>query len=153
MSQSTLLDNAYFGPGFKDIARYIVGLDEYANRLSRASSMSKSGGNFPPYNLIQVNENQYRIEMAVAGFTQDDISVEIKEGHLNIIGKHDSESQDQNLTEEYIHKGIAHRTFNRSFVLGEHVEVTDCHLRHGMLIIQLERVIPEYMKPKQIKVK
>lgn len=148
-----LLNDVFFGgPGFKDVNRFMVGIDDQMNRLNRVANMVKStASNFPPYNIIRHGENDYRIEIAVAGFSEKDIDIEVNDGHLNIRGE--AETLPEQESEEYLFKGIAKRSFSRSFVLDEHIEVRDASMVNGMLIIELVRIIPEHMKPRKIEVR
>ena len=148
---SALLNDVFFGPGFKDIGRFMVGIDEQVNRLNRAANLVKTTSNFPPYNIIRYGENSYRIEIAVAGYGETDIDIELKDGHLNIHGE--IQPLQERESEEYLFKGIANRSFTRAFVLDEHVEVRGASMINGMLVIELERVIPEHMKPRKIEVR
>lgn len=127
--------------------RATVGFDRLFNTLDRqfANSVSTS---YPPYNIIQENENSYKIEIAVAGFREDEIDITVKDYTLTVIGE-------QKRTEEdvtYLHKGISARSFTRSFTLGDHVEVKSATVQNGLLVIDLERVVPEEDKPKKIPI-
>jgi molecular chaperone IbpA len=127
--------------------RATVGFDRLFNTLDRqfANSVSTS---YPPYNIIQENENSYKIEIAVAGFREDEIDITVKDYTLTVVGE-------QKRTEEdvtYLHKGISARSFTRSFTLGDHVEVKSATVQNGLLVIDLERVVPEEDKPKKIPI-
>jgi molecular chaperone IbpA len=103
--------------------------------------------NYPPYNIIKEDEDTYIVEVALAGFDKSDISATVDNGHLVVKG-------DKEKTEaEYAHKGIATRSFTRSFALGEYMEVTSAKFDNGMLSVTIERIVPEDKQPKQIKIK
>ena len=104
--------------------------------------------NYPPYNVIKVNDETYRVDLALAGFDKKDIDVTVDNGSLIIKGEVEAEN-----SEEALHKGIATRKFTRSFALGEFMEVTSAEFKNGMLAIILERIVPEEKKPKAIKIK
>lgn len=132
--------------------RFGVGFDrmiDHMEELMRASVQNSS--NYPPYNIVKHNENIYTIEIAVAGFKQGDISIELKEDQLIIEGKQNLIDPDDE-TKEYLHRGISSRSFVRYFTLAEHVEVRDAKQEDGVLIISLERIVPEEKKPKSIAI-
>jgi molecular chaperone IbpA len=102
---------------------------------------------YPPYNIERTNENQYRITVAVAGFGDKDLNVEVRDGLLSVTGKReDSDKQ------SYLHHGIAGRAFERRFQLAEHVEVRGAKLENGLLHVDLERSVPEEKKPRRIQI-
>ena len=151
---TTLPQSFVFGPGFKNANKIGVGILDHIDRIARTfESMDtmKPTVNFPPYNIIRSNENQYIIEMAVAGFMIDQIDIEFKEGYLTVSGESESLSQDQEGV-EYLFRGIANRSFSRSFILDEHLVVESARMDNGMLTITLERIIPEHLKPRKIEV-
>ena len=126
--------------------RFGVGFDRLFNELDRLMTVSNPGnGGYPPFNLEKPSENNYRITMAVAGFTEQDIDVTHQDNTLVVTGEKREED-----TTNYLHRGIATRSFKREFVLGEHVEVKNASLKDGMLVIDLEQIIPEEHKPKKI---
>jgi molecular chaperone IbpA len=122
-----------------------IGFDSIFNKLHHTT---KSPPNYPPYNLIKTGECSYLIELAVAGFDEDDFDVELYNGVLTISATIDSGQQDV----EYLHRGIAARSFERKFTLADTVEVERVSLHQGMLNILLQNVIPEAKKPKKIPV-
>ena len=127
--------------------RATVGFDRVFDILDRqfANSVSTS---YPPYNIIKEGENSYKIEIAVAGFREDEIDITVKDYSLIVIGE-------QKRTEEevtYLHKGISARNFTRSFTLDDHVEVKSATVQNGLLVIDLERIVPEEDKPKKIPI-
>lgn len=128
--------------------RSTVGFDRLASMFDSLSGFESDGSGYPPYNIERLDENSYRISMAVAGFGQDDLSVEVKENELTVGGKKPVEAEESS----YLHRGIAARSFERRFQLADHVEVTNADLRDGMLHIDLKRELPEAMKARTIKI-
>lgn len=138
-----------FGPGFKDMDRFLVGFDEQFNRLSKFhEDLTKNVPNYPPYNIKKVDDNKYVIEIAVAGFSRSEIEIEFADDKLIVKGN----ASEDNEALEWLHKGIATRNFTRTFVLNDQVEIQNASLVNGMLQIALERLIPEHKKPKKIEV-
>lgn len=129
--------------------RATVGFDRVFDILDRqfANSVSTS---YPPYNIIKEGEDSYKIEIAVAGFREDEIDITVKDYSLTVTGEQKRDENVEGLT--YLHKGISARNFTRSFTLGDHVEVKGATVRNGLLIINLEREIPEAAKPKKIAI-
>lgn len=124
-----------------------VGFDEILKRVAAATENFPKIPTYPPYNIRKVDENKYVIEIAVAGFGQQDLEIELKEGVLSVKGS--VESKDAT---DYLFKGIADRAFNRQFTLAETVEVKNADLINGMLKIWLERFVPEEKKPKKVPI-
>jgi molecular chaperone IbpA len=122
-----------------------VGFDEILKRVALATENFPKVPTYPPYNIRKIGENKYVIEIAVAGFGQQDLEIELKEGVLSVRGS--VESKDAT---DYLFKGIADRAFTRAFTLADTVEVKNADLINGMLKIFLERFIPEEKKPKKI---
>lgn len=136
--------------GTKDLDKFFVGFDDQWNRLQKLhEDVTKNIPNYPPYNIKKVDENHYTIEIAVAGFGQQDIDIEMNDGKLVVRGN----VQAADAEESFLFKGIANRAFTRSFVLNDEVEVKDAEIFNGMLKIALERLIPEAKQPKKIAVK
>jgi len=104
--------------------------------------------NYPPHNLIKINEDAYRIELAVAGFKKEELEIDVHMNELTVYG-----NQEDQKDSSFIHKGIAARNFRKVFALGEYMEVTSASLDNGMLTINIDRNIPEEKKPKTIKIK
>lgn len=128
--------------------RATVGFDRFADLMDRALTTDGAQPSYPPYNIEKIGENDYRISIAVAGFTDAELSVEVKEGALIIsASKNDS---DEGKT--YLHRGIATRAFERRFTLADHVKVTGATHADGMLHIDLVREIPEALKPRRIAI-
>jgi len=126
---------------------WTVGFDDQFTLLEQLRKDSKSVA-YPPYNIREVSDDKFEIEMAVAGFSKSDIVLTIKEGVLMVEG-----GSKESKSDNYIHKGIAARTFEQKFALGEYVEVKGATMENGILTIFLEREIPEEKKPKIITIK
>ena len=129
--------------------RNSVGIDRLFDRLMHQVDTASST-NYPPYNILKTGDNTYQIEVAVAGFTQGEVTVNVNEGNLVITGEKASADLPEGVSYEY--QGISARRFIRSFTLADYVEVTDAVSRDGILIISLERQLPEAMKPKTIAI-
>ena len=130
--------------------RSTVGFDRFASLFDSIGSLDGDAPAYPPYNIERVGENQYRITMAIAGFAESDLNIEAKENSLTVRGEQTGASESEE--SEYLHRGIATRTFERSFQLEEHVEVRGASLENGLLHINLVREIPEAMKPRAITI-
>lgn len=135
------------------IARFGVGFDTMFDRLEEImrSNAQQSQTNYPPYNVIRYSEDEYTIEIAVAGFKEGDISIEVGNNQLTVTGKQ-VEIVDTDTPIEYVHRGISSRSFERVWTLAEHVEVIGARQENGILSIDLERKIPEGKKPKNIAI-
>ncbi len=127
--------------------RQSIGFDHLASLMEQLSATDGENG-FPPYNIERLDENEYRITMAVAGFSSDDLYIEVKEGTLSVRGEKTAETKDR----EFLHRGIAARNFERRFRLADHVEVSGATLENGFLNVDLKREIPEAMKPRTIQI-
>lgn len=134
-------------PDLAPLYKTTIGFDHLASILDQLSSLDAENG-FPPYNIERLAENSYRISMAVAGFGENDLSLEVKEGMLTIRGEKKGEEK----VRQYIHQGIAARNFERRFRLAEYVEVSGAALENGLLHVDLKRELPEAMKPRTIKI-
>ena len=135
---------------FKDLDKFFVGFDDQFNRMQKLhDDLTKNIPNYPPYNIRKTGDNTYTIEMAVAGFGQSEIDIEIDGGKLIVRGNVNTENE----ANDYIFKGIAARAFTRSFAIDDQIEVKDAELFNGMLKIALERLVPEEKKPKKVAVK
>ncbi|MCL4134483.1 UNVERIFIED_CONTAM: hypothetical protein GTU68_019021 [Idotea baltica] len=130
--------------------RTMVGFDRMANMIDTASRLDGAQG-YPPYNIERVAEDAFAIEVAVAGFTEDDFEIETKESLLTVAGKR-GQSEDGAEEREFLHRGIAQRSFIRRFQLADHVIVTGASLNHGVLRIDLLRELPEAKKPRKIEI-
>ena len=133
---------------FSPLYRTSVGFDRLASMMSSATRQDQ-GNSYPPYNIRTTGEDHYQITMAVAGFSEDDIDIITEHNRLVITGKRADEEEEQ---VEYLHRGIATRSFERRFNLADHVKVVRANLENGLLHIDLEREIPEAMKPRSIKI-
>ena len=127
--------------------RTAIGFDRLARNLESATRV-ESGG-YPPYNIEVCGDDEYRITMAVAGFTDADLEIEVKENVLRVSGA----KQDEQDNGRYLHRGIANRSFERSFQLADYVRVDSAALKDGMLNIELVREIPEAVKPRRIEIR
>jgi molecular chaperone IbpA len=135
---------------FSPLYRSFVGLDRMAGLIDAATAQASNAANFPPYNVARLTEDSYRIELAVAGFTQDDLTIETEQNRLTVTGRiADKGANDE---AEYLHRGIAERGFERRFQLADHVFVEQADLANGLLSITLRRELPEALKPRQIKI-
>lgn len=136
-----------FGPAFKDFDKFFVGFDDQFDRLSKIhDDMTKNIPNYPPYNIRKTDENNYVIELAVAGFGKSEIDITLNDSKLTISGNTTPDSGN------FLFKGIANRAFTRTFALDDQIEIQNAALINGMLKIALERIIPEHKKPKRIEV-
>lgn len=113
-------------------------------------NVKTSNGNFPPHNIIKSDNNQYRIEFALAGFSKDDVEVSVEDGMMTIKGESPETKVE---SDQYLHRGIAARSFSKSFSLDKDLEVTGGTMDNGILVINLERIIPEHKKPRLVKLK
>ncbi|MDB2437347.1 Hsp20 family protein [Hellea sp.] len=135
---------------FSPLYRSFVGFDRMAGLIDAASQQAATGNAYPPYNVAQLSENAYRIELAVAGFAEDELELESHENVLTIKGgKVQSADNDD---AEYLHRGIAERGFERRFQLADHVVVEGAELKNGLLVISLKRELPEALKPRKFSI-
>ena len=125
-----------------------VGYDRLASMIDAAFRGDSVGSSYPPYNIEVVDQNRYAITLAVAGFSKDELDIEIEKGVLSVKGKKPETGGGKN----FLHQGIAFRSFVRKFNLAEHVEVRGADLKDGLLQIALERRVPEEAKPKRIEI-
>jgi molecular chaperone IbpA len=134
------------------ITKFGIGFDNMFDDLMRVTAQ-QSSTNYPPYNLVQINDDEYMISIAVAGFGQDNLSVTKNKNFLIVEGTHSTETVENNGSSAvYLHKGISERSFRREFQLADHVEITNANLELGILSIHLKREVPEEMKPKSIAI-
>lgn len=127
---------------------FFVGFERIFDRAANASRLSNAQQKYPPYNILKIGEDAYLVELAVAGFGEDDIDIELHDGVLTIRGNVSSVDEEA----DYIHKGIAARNFERSFTLANTVQVDGVELHQGMLNIRLKNIIPEEKKPRKIQI-
>ena len=132
--------------------KFGIGFDNMFDDLMRVSTQ-QSNSNYPPYNIVQINDDEYMISVAVAGFGHDNLSVTKDKKFLIIEGKHAAENVEvEDPTAIYLHKGISERSFRREFQLADHVEISNAHLELGILSVHLKREVPEDAKPKTIAI-
>ncbi|MBY6136025.1 Hsp20 family protein [Leisingera sp. XS_AS12] len=134
---------------FTPLHRATIGFDQIANLMDRALSADSTQSSYPPYNIEKTDADSYRISVAVAGFSEDDLSVEVKENALVVSAKK-ADTDDEERT--FLHRGIATRAFERRFTLADHVRVTGATHENGMLHIDLYREVPEALKPRRIEI-
>ena len=133
---------------FSPLYRTSVGFDRLASMLSTASRQ-EPGNSYPPYNIRTTGEDHYQISMAVAGFAEENLNISTEQNRLIVTGEREDEAEEAG---EYLHRGIATRSFERRFNLAEHVKVVSASLKNGLLHIDLERELPEAMKPRTIEI-
>lgn len=131
---------------FAPLYRSTIGFDRMAQLLDSLGSTDE--GAYPPYNIERLGDNEYRITMAVAGFTEAEIRIEVKEQSLTVKGEKVPEDKER----QFLHRGIAARSFERRFQLADYVEVTGAEMKDGLLHVDLQRNIPERMKPRTVPI-
>ena len=127
-----------------NLSRALVGFDRYF------TAPHHQNGNYPPHNIVKYADDSYGIEVAVAGFSKDEITVEVDQDQLTIRGVKDRPTDS---TFEYLHRGLAARDFEQTFTLAEYMEVRGAKVEDGMLQIDIQRIMPEALKPRQIEIK
>jgi molecular chaperone IbpA len=141
-SQLRTIDTA----ALAQLSKALVGFDRYFNAPQHATS------NYPPHNIVKYSDDTYAIEVAVAGFTKEEVTVEVDQDQLTIRGIKNRPNESTGQV-EYLHRGLAARDFEQTFTLAEYMEVVGAKVDNGMLQIDLKRVVPEALKPRQIEVK
>lgn len=131
------------------LSRFAVGFDHLFREMDKLQLNSTTNSSYPPYNIVNVNDEQFFIEIAVAGFEDKDIDITLENGVLTITGNKSDETEDR----QYVYRGIAMRSFTRTFRLAEHIEVEGAKLENGLLIVNLKKLIPEELKPRKIEIK
>jgi molecular chaperone IbpA len=138
---------------FDSLSRALIGFDSMFDALDRKFATSM-GTNYPPYNVLKHDENDYEIQLAVTGFEKSEINVEVEQNtltvkaeKLNVISEEDKEEGPA-----YLHRGLATRDFTRQFTLAEHMEVTGAEIKNGMLLVKMHRNIPESAKPRIVDI-
>ncbi len=131
---------------FSPLFRSTIGFD-HLMRLADSATRVESSTSYPPYNIEVTGENSYRLTMAVAGFSADDLDITVKENELLVSGRSKKEE-----AAEYLHRGLARRAFDRRFQLADHIKVTGAGLEDGLLHVDLVREIPEAMKPRKVAI-
>ena len=142
MQATSLFDN------INKLTPYAVGFDRIFDQLNAYVANNVTSNGFPPYNIRKGGEYTYAIEMALAGFSKDDIEIEVAEGLLTVRSIKENDENDSN-----IYRGISYRKFNRKFTLADDIVVNDASLENGMLRIDLERIVPDAKKPRKITIK
>jgi molecular chaperone IbpA len=132
---------------FTPLSRSTIGFDRLFDMLDQVSQGESAQG-YPPYNIERTDETHYRVTLAVAGFAEKDLNVEVRDGLLTVTGKRD----DAQKSEGVLYRGIAGRAFERRFQLAEHVEVRAAKLENGLLHLDLEQIVPEEKKPRRIAI-
>jgi molecular chaperone IbpA len=135
---------------FSPLFRSTVGFDRLSDMLESSLSADQ-GVSYPPYNIVRLDDDHYRITMAVAGFGKKDIEITAQENQLVVQGRQSEREELKDAT--YLHRGIAERAFERRFQLADHIRVTGAGLDNGLLTVELTREIPEAMKPRKIDIK
>ena len=128
-----------------NLSRALVGFDTIFNQ-----HLQQQNGNYPPHNIVKYSDSEYAIEVAVAGFSKEEITVQVDQDQLIVRGVQTNKDND---TKEYLHRGLASRDFEQSYTLAEYMEVKDAEVKDGMLIISIERIVPEALQPRTIQVK
>lgn len=137
---------------FTPLMRQTVGFDRFNDLFETMMNESENSfESYPPYNIEKLDEDRYRITLAVAGFGEKDLNITVQEDRLIVSGKHEDKSEEE--AKSYLHRGIAGRAFERTFRLADHIQVKDADLSNGLLSIDLERIVPEEKKPRMIPIK
>ncbi len=132
---------------FTPLYRNSIGFDRLASLIDNAMRSDATSSSYPPYNIEILEEDRYAISIAVAGFEQDEIDIDVEKGVLTVRGKKVKDKE-----REFLYQGIAERAFESKFNLADYVEVTDAKLKNGLLTIHLFKEIPEAMKPRKISI-
>jgi molecular chaperone IbpA len=141
MTQLRTIDTA----ALAQLSKALVGFDRYF------TAPHHQNGNYPPHNIVKYSDDTYAIEVAVAGFTKDEVTVEVDQDQLTIRGIKDRPTVDVGV--EYLHRGLAARDFEQTFTLAEYMEVVGAKVADGMLQIDIKRVVPDALKPRKIEIK
>jgi len=130
--------------------RSTVGFDRFSNLIDAAMRGEDNTPAYPPYNIEKLSDDEYRIVLAVAGFTEADLTLTVQENQLTVAGSHIDKNENKDAN--YLYKGIATRTFERKFNLADHVKVTGAGLDNGLLTVSLKRELPESIKPRMVPI-
>jgi molecular chaperone IbpA len=141
MTQLRTIDTA----ALAQLSKALVGFDRYF------TAPHHQNGNYPPHNIVKYSDDTYAIEVAVAGFTKEEVTVEVDQDQLTIRGIKNRPNVDVGI--EYLHRGLAARDFEQTFTLAEYMEVRGAKVEHGMLQIDIQRLVPEALKPRKIEIK
>lgn len=136
---------------FTPLYRSFIGFDHLANLMDSAARSDKSAG-YPPYNIELTAEDKYRITLAVAGFAEDELEINLENNTLTVTGRKESDAQQNEDEKRFIYKGISERNFERKFQLSDHIKVSGADMDNGLLHIDLYREVPEALKPKTIPI-
>tara|TARA_X000000950_G_C13894044_1_gene652063 strand:+ start:352 stop:774 length:423 start_codon:yes stop_codon:yes gene_type:complete len=128
---------------------FTIGFDDIFNTFETLSTSNNFSSTYPPYDIVKIDDYKYNVELAVAGFSKNDIQVDYADNTLTIESKKEKEAEEEN----FIHKGISKRYFKKSFTIADDVVVNGAELKDGLLTIELEKILPEGKKPKTIKIK
>ena len=131
------------------LARHAIGFDRMFEELNRTFANSRGSDNYPPHNVVQLDDTHFVVEVAVAGFSEEELDVELKDNVLVVKGEHPKTESEQ---PKYLHKGISARNFTRNFPLAENIQVRGATVKNGILSVALELVVPEEQKPKKIAI-
>lgn len=134
---------------FSPLYRSFIGAEHLASLMDKATRAEKQPA-YPPYNIEAIGEDKYRITMAVAGFVENELDIETHENSLTVTGKKAPQPEDE--TRSFLYQGIAERNFERKFQIADHVKIISAHMEHGLLHIDLEREVPEALKPRKIAI-
>ena len=132
------------------IHTYSIGFDRMFDSLMGNHPNQSAPSSYPPYNIVKNNDDKFTIEIALAGFSKDEVEIECRENVLKIESKSRPEGSDE---KEYLYKGISNKRFNKAFTLSDDVVVNDADMKDGILKINMERIIPEEKKPRSIEIK
>jgi molecular chaperone IbpA len=130
------------------LQKFAVGFDDLFREMDKFN-LNNNNTAYPPYNIVTVNDDQFLIEIAVAGFSDEDIDITLENSQLTITGNKGEEEEEPR---NFVHRGIAMRGFTRTFRLATHIEVEGADLKNGLLVITLKRYVPEELKPKKIEI-
>lgn len=130
--------------------RSTIGFDNLSRLIDSAMKLDEALPSYPPYNIEKRGDDTYRISMAVAGFSEEELNLVTQDNVLVVTGKHNEEEKEE--TGSYLHRGIAARSFERRFQLADHVKVTSAQLKNGLLHVELKREVPEAKKPRVIRI-
>jgi molecular chaperone IbpA len=134
---------------FNRLRPFTIGFDEVFDTFETLSTSNTFSNSYPPYDIVKVDDYKYNVELAVAGFSKDDIQVDYADNTLTIESKKETKEEE----DKFIHKGISKRYFKRSFTIADDVVVNGAELKDGLLTIELEKILPEGKKPKTIEIK
>ncbi|MAM87697.1 Hsp20 family protein [Allohahella sp. A8] len=133
---------------FSPLYRSSIGFDRMASILDATLRGDQTSAGYPPYNIEVTDENRYAITLAIAGFSEDELDIQVEKGVLTVKGRKGGEEESR----KYLHQGIANRAFERKFNLADHIEVRGADLKNGLLTISLVKEVPEAAKPRSIQI-